>query len=99
MNQYENAIPNNPSLSDNDKFNYLKSLLGRIASNAISGFSLTEKNYAAAITLLKQRFGNQAMLIHAHLNNLMNISPIKNISDIHGLRNLYDKCETQIRSL
>ncbi|GFS49352.1 uncharacterized protein NPIL_411001 [Nephila pilipes] len=67
--------------------------------NAISGFSLTEKNYVAAITFLKQRLGNQDMLFHAHLNNLLNISPIKNISDIHGLRNLYDNCETQIRSL
>ncbi|GFT78842.1 uncharacterized protein NPIL_564251 [Nephila pilipes] len=29
----------------------------------------------------------------------MNISPIKNISDIHGLHNLCDEYETQIRSL
>ncbi|GFT02040.1 integrase catalytic domain-containing protein [Nephila pilipes] len=99
MNQYENAIHNNPSLSDIDEFNYLTLLLGGIATNAVSGFSLTEKNYATAITLLKQRFENQDMLIHAHLNNLLNISPIKNISDTHGLRNLSDKCETLIRSL
>ncbi|GFT69013.1 uncharacterized protein NPIL_677851 [Nephila pilipes] len=60
---------------------------------------LTEKNYAAAITLLKQRFGNRNVSIHAHLNNLLNMSPIKNITDIHGLRNSYDKSETQICSL
>ncbi|GFU62937.1 hypothetical protein NPIL_584021 [Nephila pilipes] len=35
MNQYENAIHINLSLRDMHKFNYLKSLLGRIAANAV----------------------------------------------------------------
>ncbi|GFU27205.1 hypothetical protein NPIL_281821 [Nephila pilipes] len=62
MNQYKNAIHNYPSLRDIDKFNYLKSLLGRVTTNTIRYFSLTGKSYAATITLLKQRFGNQEML-------------------------------------
>ncbi|GFS88985.1 integrase catalytic domain-containing protein [Trichonephila clavipes] len=39
------------------------------------------------------------MLINAHLSNLLNLTPIRNPTDIVGLRNLYDRAETQIRSL
>ena len=38
---YESAIHSNTSLSDVDKFNYLRSLLERTAKDAISGLSLT----------------------------------------------------------
>ncbi|GFV90197.1 reverse transcriptase domain-containing protein [Trichonephila clavipes] len=39
------------------------------------------------------------MLINAHLSNLLNLTPVRNPTDIVGLRNLYDRAETQIRSL
>ncbi|GFX42723.1 integrase catalytic domain-containing protein [Trichonephila clavipes] len=39
------------------------------------------------------------MLIDAHLSNLLNLTPVRNPTDIVGLRNLYDRAETQIRSL
>ncbi|GFW80456.1 reverse transcriptase domain-containing protein [Trichonephila clavipes] len=39
------------------------------------------------------------MLINAHLSNLLNLTPVSNPTDIVGLRNLYDRAETQIRSL
>ncbi|GFV78000.1 uncharacterized protein TNCV_1541 [Trichonephila clavipes] len=39
------------------------------------------------------------MFINAHLSNLLNLTPVRNPSDIVGLRNLYDRTETQIRSL
>ncbi|GFX64576.1 uncharacterized protein TNCV_2688501 [Trichonephila clavipes] len=38
------------------------------------------------------------MLINAHLSNLLNLTPVRNPTDIVGLRNLYDRAETQ-RSL
>ncbi|GFX38426.1 uncharacterized protein TNCV_2344011 [Trichonephila clavipes] len=39
------------------------------------------------------------MLINAHLSNLLNLTPVRNPTDIVGLRNLYDRAETQKRSL
>ncbi|GFV97776.1 hypothetical protein TNCV_3076101 [Trichonephila clavipes] len=39
------------------------------------------------------------MLINAHLSNLLNLTSVRNLTDIVGLRNLYDRAETQIRSL
>ncbi|GFY13643.1 uncharacterized protein TNCV_4960131 [Trichonephila clavipes] len=39
------------------------------------------------------------MLINTHLSNLLNLTPIRNPTDIVGLKNLYDRAEMQIRSL
>ncbi|GFW02214.1 uncharacterized protein TNCV_4989271 [Trichonephila clavipes] len=38
-------------------------------------------------------------VIYAHLSNLLNLTPVRNPTDIVGLRNLYDRAETQIRIL
>ncbi|GFV77242.1 DUF1758 domain-containing protein [Trichonephila clavipes] len=50
-------------------------------------------------TVNSDRHGNKNMLINAHLSNLLNLTPVRNPTDIVGLRNLYDRAETQIRSL
>lgn len=98
-NKYENSIDKNESLSVIDKFSYLKSLLGGVASNVVNGFALTEKNYEEALKLLKQRFGRNDLVINAHMNKLLNLNPVKDTNNVLGLRRLYDTCEVQIRSL
>ena len=52
---FESAIHLNRSLSDVDKFNYLRE---STAADAIAGLSLTSANYAKAVDTLKKRFGN-----------------------------------------
>ncbi|GBL75467.1 hypothetical protein AVEN_194643-1 [Araneus ventricosus] len=97
--QFENAIDKNSSLSKIEKLIYLKSLVGGVAAKAISGFSLTENNYDAALELLKNRFGQKNLLINAYLRSLLDLTPIKNTSDTNSLRKLYDRAETEIRNL
>lgn len=53
--QFESAVENNTSLSEVDKFNYLKSFLGGTALTAVSGFALTNDNYQSALKVLKLR--------------------------------------------
>ena len=48
-------------LSSVEKFNYLSSLLENTAREAIAGLSLTEANYAEAVSTLKKRFGGQVI--------------------------------------
>lgn len=38
-------------------------------------------------------------MISAHMSRLLNLNPVKKSSDVHALRQLYDECEIQIRSL
>ena len=54
---FESAIHSNDSLSNVDKFSYLRGLLLEPARSAIAGFALASANNEAAVELLKKRFG------------------------------------------
>lgn len=97
--QFENAIDKNENLSKVDKLIYLKNFLGGSAAKTISGLSLKDDNYQAALDLLKNRFGQTNLLINTHLGSLLNIQSVKNSNDIFGLRKLLDSAETEIRNL
>ena len=56
---YKTAIHSNHSLSSVEKFTYLQTLLEGKAKEAISGLSLTDANYTAAIGILEHRFGDR----------------------------------------
>ena len=64
-----------------DKFSYLRGLLLEPARSAIAGFSLTAANYAAAVELLKKRFGKKTAIQRTLVNELLNTQPVFNDSD------------------
>ena len=87
------------SLSDVNKFIYLKRYLAGNALAVVSGLSLTSTNYLEAIKLLKQRFGNPQVLISAYMESLLQLKKIHNMSDIEGLRKLANDVENCVRNL
>lgn len=97
--QFEAAVHKNESLELVDKFNYLKSYVGGTAANAISGLSLSASNYESAIKILMDRFGRKDLVVSAHMNKLLSLTPVRSSSDITSLRRLYDECEVHISSL
>ena len=94
---FEAAIHKNESLSDVEKFNYFRTFLEGAAKRAIEGISVTNANYNIAVETVTERFGNQKLVVFAHLNKLVNL----NISteETSKLRYTYDECEKHIRSL
>ena len=58
---------------------------------------MSNANYARAIDLLKERFGQQQKITHAAMQALLKLPASSN--DVSSLRNFYDKMETYIRSL
>ena len=58
---------NNDTLTDVHKFNYLRSLLERLAYEAIAGLTLSAANYKEAIEILKKRFGNKQLIVSKHM--------------------------------
>jgi hypothetical protein len=96
---YKSAIHDNPELSNIDKFNYLKSLLGPGAIEAIAGLALTADNYSAAIDILKKRFGNKQQIISKHMEQLLQVDAVTSQYDLKGLRHLYDVVESNVCSL
>ena len=73
---FESAINKNSTLSDVDKYSYLRGLLVELARSAIAGFALMSANYKAATELLKRRYGKKTTIQRTYINDLMNIEPI-----------------------
>ncbi|XP_063435623.1 uncharacterized protein LOC134716543 [Mytilus trossulus] len=94
---YDTAIHSNPSLTDAQKFNYLKTLLQNEALTTVSGFTLTNLNYSKAIDLLHQRFGQTQKITHTYMQTLLAL-PAPD-STVQSCRRFYDKSETLIRGL
>ena len=96
---FESSIHKNPSLSDIDRFNYLRSLLEHTALESISGLTLTSMNYHEAIDILKRRFGNKQQIISRHMDILLNVEAVTSQHNLKGLRYIYDLVESHVRSL
>ena len=74
-------------------------MLKGAAETTIAGFSLTSTNYNAAIELLEKRYGNATTIKRAHINELLNLSPVYNENDTERLRTLLDLTDTHYRGL
>ena len=96
---FESAIHKNSNISNVEKMNYLVNLLTGTAEETIKGLSLTNNNYEVALQLLRERFDDGQVIISAHMDNLLRLEVIKGVSDVRGLRNLFDQVEGQVRSL
>lgn len=97
--QFETTIHQNETLSNIDKFKYLKSYLMDRAAMAIEGLSVTEQNYNIAVDLLKDRFGRKELIIDDHMEHLLAIRPVHDSANVAGLRSMYDQIQTGVRSL
>ena len=83
---YESAVHLNDSLSEVDKFNYLKSLLEKAAYDAVAGLTLSAANYREAVDILKRRFGNRQIIVSRHMETLLNLTAVSGDHDLKGLR-------------
>ncbi|XP_063404398.1 uncharacterized protein LOC134687869 [Mytilus trossulus] len=94
---YNNSVHENPSLSNVQRFNYLKSQLYGEASQSISGMQMTNTNYNQAIQILHERFGQQHKIVNVYMQNLLNLpAPTPGI---RGLKSFSDTIESNIREL
>ena len=79
---FESAIHNKPSLTDVDRFNYLKSYLESTASDSIAGLTLTPADYAEAIATLKKRFGSTQLIVNKHMDSLLSLPTVNSHHDM-----------------
>ena len=85
---FDSAIHSNDSLSNLEKFSYLRGLLLEPARSAIAEFALTSANYESAIELLKKRFGKKIAIQRTLVNELLNTRPVFNDSDTARLQSI-----------
>ena len=96
---FENAVNGNKELLNIDKFSYLKNYLKDATKKVISGLELTERNYRVAVEILTDRFAKPTLIKHAHIRDMMNLSPVFNEKNIKRMRYLYDSLGTHLRGL
>ena len=97
--QFRVSIHDKSSVNDIDKFNYLKGCLKEEDQATISGLTLSSENYNEATDVLKDRFGNEQVIISAHIESLLKIDKTRSVTNIKGLRMLYTHVENCIRKL
>ena len=91
------SVHSNTALTNVQILTFLKSQLQNEAERCISGLSLTNATYERAICLLKDRFGQQHMIINAFMQNLLEL-PCPSVT-LNSLRLFFDKMEASIRGL
>ncbi|XP_071125681.1 uncharacterized protein [Mytilus edulis] len=94
---YNNSVQENPSLSDVQRSNYLKSQLYGEVSQCILGVQMTNTNYNQAIQSIHERFGQQHKIVSAYMQNLPNFpAPMPGI---RGLKSFSDTIESNIHDI
>ena len=93
------AVHENKYLSNVEKMNYLINLLQGEAASTLKGLQLSNANYEISLQMLKDRFGDNQVLISSFMNKLLGLEPISDLGAVNELRKLYDEIETQVRSL
>ena len=99
MDNFKSAIDSNTILTNVDKFVYLKNLLQGKAAYAIQGLPITDEIYNVALDILSSRFGNKQTIISSHMENLIKLPAVVNITDIKKIRVILDQLEMNIRGL
>jgi len=94
---FESTIHKNKRISNVEKFNYYKSKLTGEAMQVISGLTLSNENYAVAINILKERYGNVQDVVNLHYNKMINLQPASNTTS--SLRLFHDNINKNLRSL
>lgn len=98
MDMFVVTIHKNKRLEDVEKFMYLKSYLEGDAEELLEGLPRTDANYAFAMQLLEENYGNKEVLINNHVSKLINLEK-QDEKDSSTLRVLYNKVTTHVREL
>ena len=93
------TLHKNASLTNVDKFNYLRSLLDGPALNSITGLPLTELKFTKAVEILSDGSGNKQIIISFHTEALLKLQPVNAMSNVKRIRTVLDNLEIQVRSL
>lgn len=95
---FNTLVDSNESLTDIQKFYYLKNSLKGNAANVIHSLEVSATNYKEAWVLLKERFENRKLIALDHIESLYNFTPI--LKECHiQLRKFLDEVRKDIRAL
>ena len=77
----------------------MRSFLEEPARSVIAGLPLTDADYNAAIDISQKRYAKPSIIKRAHMNEMLDLSPVYNERSIVRLRTLHGQIESHFRSL
>ncbi|KAJ8963827.1 hypothetical protein NQ317_003836 [Molorchus minor] len=95
---FTSVIHDNTSISNIQKFHYLKSTLKGDASSVIESIEVSNENYTIAWTLLIETFEDTARIKQKHVKALFELEPVVKDSYV-SLKQLLNNSRKHIRSL
>lgn len=95
---FEAIIDTNMNLTKIQKFYYLQSAVKGRAAQYFKSLSLSNENYDAAWKLLKARFENTRLIVHHHIQALLEL-PIISKESAGSLRKLIDDVQQHLCAL
>ncbi|XP_064462832.1 uncharacterized protein LOC135373670 [Ornithodoros turicata] len=78
---------------------YLITALRDEAANAVQGLQWTHGPYEMAISVLRDRFGSENILVQEHWKSLADIKPVHSSPQVSQLRRLHHSMQAHIRGL
>jgi hypothetical protein len=95
---FQSLIHNNNNLNSIEKMHYLKSSLSGDALHTIENLAISGANYDEAWSLLEKRYGNERLIVQAHIRKILN-SPAINKCTAASLRQLSDDVRSNLAAL
>lgn len=95
---FDSLVSQNPTLTNLQKFYYLKSALQGGAAQIISSITISEENYDNAWQLLTDRYENKKAIIHTHVKSIFELQEIHR-ENHQNLRKFTDTFLAHYRSL
>ena len=92
---FEGAVHNNESITNIEKFTYLKTDLDKSALQAIEGLLLTSENYTGPWNLLSDRYGNEQYISASFMKKLVKLEPVIH-PRVKNLKKLYETVESHL---
>jgi len=98
ISRFEAIINSNANLTKVQKFYYLQSAVKGRAAQCFQSLSLSNENYDVAWQLLKTRFDNKRLIVHHHIQALLDLPVLLKESCV-GLRKLIDDIQQHLCAL
>lgn len=92
------VIHTNATLSDVQRFQYLRASLTGDASNVINSLEISDANYEVAWTLLKQRYDNKRIIVQNHIKAIMELPSMIKENSVE-LRQIADGAAKHLHAL
>lgn len=92
------TIDSNKSLTGTQKFQYLKSFLGKQPADLFKNTPCTDKNYIEAWEKLEERYDRSNLIVQSYIKTFLSLSSV-NSPNASLLRKIFDEADEAIRGL